>query len=67
MFARRALREMLRPPFEIKETARQLYEIGWRALPLIAVSGFAVGIVLSMQTRASLERLGAGMGAELGA
>ncbi len=63
VFAGRALREMFRPPFEIKETARQLYEIGWRSLPLIAVSGFAVGIVLSMQTRASLERFGAELGA----
>ena len=54
---------MFRPPFELKETARQLYEIGWRSLPLIAVSGFAVGIVLSMQTRASLERFGAELGA----
>ena len=59
VFAGRALREMFRSPFELKETARQLYEIGWRSLPLIAVSGFAVGIVLSMQTRASLERFGA--------
>ena len=59
IFAGRALREMFRPPFEIKETARQVYEIGWRSVPLIAASGFAVGIVLSMHTRASLERFGA--------
>ena len=58
-FAGRAILEMFRPPFEIKETARQLYEVGWRSLPLIAVAGFAVGIVLSMHTRASLERFGA--------
>ena len=58
-FAARAVREMFLPPYEIKETARQLYEVGWRSLPLIAVAGFAVGIVLSMHTRASLERFGA--------
>jgi NADH-quinone oxidoreductase subunit B len=58
-FAGRAILEMFRPPFELKETARQLYEVGWRSLPLIAVSGFAVGIVLSMHTRSSLERFGA--------
>jgi phospholipid/cholesterol/gamma-HCH transport system permease protein len=33
--------------------------MGARSVPLIAVSGFAVGIVLSMHTRASLERFGA--------
>lgn len=59
LFAARALRETFRPPFELRETARQLYEIGWLSLPLIAASGFAVGIVLSMHTRASLERFGA--------
>ena len=58
-FAARAVLEMFRPPFELRETARQLYEVGWRSLPLIAVSGFAVGIVLSMHTRSSLERFGA--------
>ncbi|MXY22966.1 MAG: ABC transporter permease [Acidobacteria bacterium] len=59
LFAGRALVAAFRPPFELKETARQIYEIGWRSLPLITASGFAVGIVLSMQTRASLERFGA--------
>ena len=59
LFAARALRDTFRPPFEFKETARQLYEIGWLSVPLIAASGFAVGIVLSMHTRASLERFGA--------
>jgi len=38
---------------------RQLYEVGWRSAPLIGASGLAVGIVLSMHTRASLERFGA--------
>ena len=59
IFAGRALREMFRPPFEFSETARQVYEIGWRSLPLIAAAGYAVGIVMSMHTRASLERFGA--------
>ena len=38
---------------------RQIYELGLRSAPLIAVSGMAVGVVLSMHTRASLERFGA--------
>lgn len=58
-FAARALREMFRPPFELRETARQVHEIGWRSLPLIAAAGYAVGVVMSMHTRASLERFGA--------
>jgi phospholipid/cholesterol/gamma-HCH transport system permease protein len=59
LFGLRALREAVRPPFEVGEIARHVYEIGWRSAPLIATSGFAVGIVLSMHTRASLERFGA--------
>jgi phospholipid/cholesterol/gamma-HCH transport system permease protein len=58
-FAARVIREALRPPYEARETGRQLFELGCRSVPLIAVSGFAVGIVLSMHTRASLARFGA--------
>lgn len=59
LFGARAIRDAFRPPFELREIARQLYELGLRSVPLIAVSGFAVGVVLSMHTRASLERFGA--------
>jgi phospholipid/cholesterol/gamma-HCH transport system permease protein len=58
-FAGRVMLEAVRPPYEIRETLRQLFELGCRSAPLIAASGFAVGIVLSMHTRASLARLGA--------
>jgi phospholipid/cholesterol/gamma-HCH transport system permease protein len=58
-FALKAAREVFIPPFEFRETTRQIYELGVRSAPLIAVSGLAVGVVLSMHTRASLERFGA--------
>ena len=58
-FGGKAAREALRPPFEVRETLRQTFELGCRSLLLIAVSGFAVGLVLSMHTRASLARFGA--------
>jgi phospholipid/cholesterol/gamma-HCH transport system permease protein len=59
LFAGRAIREAFLPPYEARETVRQLFELGCRSVPLIAVSGFAIGIVLSMHTRASLARFGA--------
>src|SRR5205823_5250867 len=70
LFGGRALYEALLPPYEFKETWRHVFEIGWRSLPLIALSGFAIGVVLSMHTRASLERFVAeasisGMSAQL--
>ena len=59
LFGLRALREAFLPPYEVGEVVRHIHEIGWKSLPLIALSGFAIGIVLSMHTRASLERFGA--------
>ena len=58
-FGLQGLRQAFRPPFELGELERQLYEVGYRSLPLIAAAGFAVGAVMSMHTRASLARFGA--------
>ena len=58
-FALKAAREAFVPPYELRETVRQVYELGVRSAPLIAIAGLAVGVVLSMHTRASLERFGA--------
>ena len=59
LFGARALLEAFRPPYEFREVIRHIFEIGWRSTPLVATSGFAIGVVLSMHTRASLERFGA--------
>src|SRR5687767_10639284 len=59
LFGVRALFEAFRPPYEFREIARQTFEIGWRSTPLVATAGLAIGVVLSMHTRASLERFGA--------
>ncbi|MCW5982884.1 MAG: ABC transporter permease [Bryobacteraceae bacterium] len=59
VFGLRALVSAVRPPFELVETLRQIQLLGWRSLSLIATSGLAVGVVMSMHTRSSLERFGA--------
>lgn len=59
LFALRALRDVFRPPFEIREIVRQVFEVGWRSGPLVIVSGFSFGVVLALQTRASMESFGA--------
>ena len=59
IFGVRALRDAFLPPYEPAEVIRHIYDIGWRSLPLIALAGVAIGVVLSMHTRASLERFGA--------
>jgi phospholipid/cholesterol/gamma-HCH transport system permease protein len=58
-FGGKGLWRALHPPFEVAEIGRQVYEVGYRSLPVIAAAGFAVGAVMSMHTRASLERFGA--------
>jgi phospholipid/cholesterol/gamma-HCH transport system permease protein len=36
-FAGKAARQAFLPPYEIRETVRQIYELGVRSAPLIAV------------------------------
>ena len=59
LFGLRAIRDAFFPPYEFREIIRHVFEIGSRSAPLIAVAGLAIGVVLSMHTRASLERFGA--------
>jgi phospholipid/cholesterol/gamma-HCH transport system permease protein len=58
-FGARAGVEAFRPPYEPREIARHVYHFGYRSAPLILTAGLAIGVVLSMHTRASLERFGA--------
>ncbi len=58
-FGGRAIVESVRPPYEPREVLRHIYQFGTRSAPLILMAGFAIGVVLSMHTRASLERFGA--------
>ena len=53
------VRDFFRGPKEFEETTRQILEIGARSAPLIAACGLAVGVVLSLHTRASMTRFGA--------
>jgi phospholipid/cholesterol/gamma-HCH transport system permease protein len=44
----------VKPRYEIKELFTQCYIIGYRSLPLIGLTGFIMGLVLTMQLRPSL-------------
>lgn len=58
-FVLRFFKEVLFPPFEGKEFVRQCFEIGYRSLPLISLTGFITGIVFTKQSRPSLSEFGA--------
>jgi phospholipid/cholesterol/gamma-HCH transport system permease protein len=59
LFGCQVIREFFRRPLEFTEILKQIFEIGWRSAPLIVLSGLAIGAVLSMHTRSTLERFGA--------
>ncbi len=59
IFFWRVVRAAASPPFEFRELFRQLDEIGSKSLPLVALAGAAIGVVLSLQSRQSLTRFGA--------
>lgn len=48
----------IRPRFEIKELLSQCYTIGYKSFPLIGLTGFIMGLVLTMQLRPSLVSYG---------
>lgn len=58
-FVMRFFKELVRPPYEFKEIVRQCYEIGWKSLPLISLTGFVTGLVFTNQSRPSLAEFGA--------
>jgi len=59
IFSWRVARAAVTPPFEFRELFQQLDEIGSKSLPLVALAGGAIGVVLSLETRYSLTRFGA--------
>ncbi len=52
-------KEVFKRPFHLRELINQTFEVGLKALPLITLTGFIVGIVFTKQSRPSLEDFGA--------
>lgn len=58
-FMMRFFSEVARPPYHFKEMVRQCYNIGYKSLPLISLTGFITGLVFTKQSRPSLADFGA--------
>ncbi|NJK94860.1 MAG: ABC transporter permease [Bacteroidetes bacterium] len=58
-FSAQFVRELFRPGFEGKEILKHSYKIGYKSLPLVAITGFIMGLVLTMQSRPTLANFGA--------
>ena len=58
-FVLRFFREAFRPRYEFQEFLRQCYVIGYMSLPLVAVTAFIMGLVITIQSRPTLVEFGA--------
>ncbi|OQP48931.1 MlaE family ABC transporter permease [Niastella populi] len=57
-FAGRFFKELFRPRYEVAEFIRQCFVIGYRSFPLIGLTAFIMGLVLTIQLRPSLIEYG---------
>ncbi|MGZ5219048.1 MAG: MlaE family ABC transporter permease, partial [Chitinophagaceae bacterium] len=53
-FAARFFKQWFKPRFELAEFTRQCYVIGYKSLPLVGLTAFIMGLVLTMQLRPSM-------------
>ena len=60
LFGSQAVARFFKPPFELHEIWSQIAEAGSRSFPLVAASGFALGVVMTLHTRSTLVMFGAG-------
>ncbi len=58
IFIKRVFKQSFSKPFAYKELSKQLYSIGNKTLLLVAITGFIMGMVLTMQTRPMLVTFG---------
>lgn len=59
LFIVRIIKETFSRDFEFKEFLRQCFQIGYKTLPLISVTGIIMGLVLTIQSRPVLVDFGA--------
>lgn len=59
LFTFRFFKEVFTPPYELNEFVKQSFLIGYKSLPLVAITGFIMGLVLTIQSRPTLAQFGA--------
>jgi phospholipid/cholesterol/gamma-HCH transport system permease protein len=58
-FTTRFFKQAVRPPFELSTIVEQCYSLGYKSFPLIATTGFIMGLVFTLQSQPTLASLGA--------
>lgn len=59
LFSGKFFKEVFIPPYQINEFIRQCYAIGYKSLPLVTITGFIMGLVLTIQSRPTMAKFGA--------
>lgn len=59
LFTKRFFRELTNWPLEFKELLNQCYFVGNKSLLLVGITGFIIGLVMTLQTRPTLQEFGA--------
>ena len=59
LFLGKFFRNLFRTGFEWGELVRQCYQIGYKSFPLVAITGFVLGLVLTMQSLPTMKNFGA--------
>ena len=58
-FTFRFFTEVFLPPYEFSELAKQCYMVGYKSLPLVGITGFIRGLVLTITSSAVFGDFGA--------
>jgi phospholipid/cholesterol/gamma-HCH transport system permease protein len=58
-FTWRFFKEAFKPPYEFNELMKQSFLIGYKSLPLVGITAFIMGLVLTTQSRPTLAKFGA--------
>lgn len=58
-FTLQFFKEVFKPPYEFNELAKQAFMIGYKSFGLVAITGFIIGLVLTIQSRPTLAKFGA--------
>ncbi len=59
LFALRTVKETFSRDFEVREFLRQCFQVGYKSLPLVSITGIILGLVLTIQSRPTLVKFGA--------
>ena len=59
IFTARFFKEVFKPPYEFNALVKQSFLTGYKSLPLVGITGFIIGLVLTIQSRPTLAKFGA--------